>query len=152
MGSSLKQSRSKATIKTQLLHKNQYFYLLTIAKHQVKDYVNKSQLDKIVNSIKYKHDSLHVINYCYEISPKYNQLHFHGIVRLNHKISYKLNCSLGGFRLQWKPIYNWVGANQYITKEASDIYKQEQILEENFYHHHYAFRDEDPELEVSSIP
>ncbi len=132
-------SRSKATIKNNGLHRKHFFYLLTIAKHQVKDFVDQLQLDAIVNYIKLVHDSLHIITHSYELSNKYDQLHFHAIVRLSHRIIYKDNNSHKGFRLQWKPVYNWHGAHTYITKDATDKYKQEQILLENFYHHNYAF-------------
>ncbi len=125
--------------KDTMIHKKQHFYLLTIAKHQVLDYVHKSDLDQIMVFLKLKHDSLHVIESSYEISSLYKQLHFHAIVRLSHKIYYKKNNSLKGFRIQWKPIYNWKGAFRYVYKDSSNQYEQEQILVSNYLNHHYAF-------------
>jgi len=134
-----KPSRSKATIKTVLLDNRPRFYLITIAKHQVKDYVHKSDLDNIVVRLKTKHDTLHVIDCVYEISDKYRQLHIHAIARLGHTISYKQNNSFNGYRVQWSPIYNWKGALSYLTKVVKSKYRQEQIFAENNYNHSYGF-------------
>ncbi len=144
MDSSLKLTRSKATIKATRLHEDtpksvNHFYMVTIAKHQVKDYVHKSNLVKVVSHLKLKHDSLHVIKYCYELSKCYSQLHFHGIFRLSHRITYKDNNSVLGFRVQWKPVYDWQGAIDYIDKECYNQFSLDQILSTNYYRHHYGF-------------
>ncbi len=130
---------SKARLKSQRIHNNLRFYLLTIRKHQVKDYVDKSMLDQIVGSLKLKHDTLHVLNHCYETFCKYEQLHFHGIVNISHNIYYKDNNSVDGYQIRWAPIYNMKGALKYIIKEAYNKYEQEYIHVINYYRYHYGF-------------
>lgn len=129
-------SRSKATIKTNGMHT----YLLTISKHQKKDYVDKSDLNAIIVTLKWKHPSLTFTEYSYENTGKYRQLHFHGLCRVNGKIMYKDNNSINGYRLQWKPVWDTAGAIKYITKDTQgNKYRQEQILVENYYNHNYGF-------------
>ncbi len=136
---SFNNSRSKATIKSHPIDKWFKYYLLTIAKHQVKDYVDKSDLDQAMVSLKLKHDSLNILSKTYEISKLYKQLHLHAIVSIPYSIHYKTNNSFDGFRFQWKPVYDFKGAFKYIYKDSCNQYEQEQIFALNYYYSQYRF-------------
>ncbi len=112
-----------------------YKYIITIRKHQVKDYVVESDIDAVVSYLKLKHDSLKVLNHAYEIGHKYNQLHFHAMISLCHAIRYSDNSKHNGFFIHWKRIYNECNAVKYILKDSPNRYEQEQILTINKYCH-----------------
>ncbi len=112
-----------------------YKYLVTIRKHQVKDYVDQTMIDIVILHLKLKHDTLRVLDHCYEIDKTYHQLHFHGIVELCHKISYKNNSKFNCFRIHWSPIGDLCGAIRYVHKDAYNEPSQEQILTLNKYCH-----------------
>ncbi len=114
---------------------SQYRYLVTIRKHQVKDYVDQQMLDFVILQYKLKHDTLRVYDHCYEIDSVYHQLHFHGIFGLCHPIRYKDNCSFNGFIIHWSPIGDLFGAIRYIQKQAYNVASQEQLLTLNKYCH-----------------
>lgn len=115
-------------------------YMLTIAKHQVKDYVDKSDILEVLHLLKLRLPYLETTDvYSYEISPKYRQLHYHGVVRSPRRIHYKENNTLNGYRLQWSPIYNMESTMAYIYKDAINRFRQEQILDDNYYSHNYGF-------------
>ncbi len=118
-----------------------YKYLLTIRKHQVKDYVDESMINSVMDYLKLKHDSLHVVKECYEVDKKYEQLHYHAVVEISHRVWYKDNSKFKTFRIHWSPIGNLCGAISYILKDASNKYEQEQILIKNYYCNNYGFID-----------
>ncbi len=120
------------------MHK--YVYMLTIAKHQVKKYIKKINILSVVSLLKKKLNLLRTHESCYELSPKYHQLHAHIIVSMPKKVYYKDNNSLDGFRLQWSPVFDINGARKYLTKDATNKYTQEAILMENYFNNNYAFR------------
>lgn len=136
-------TRSEATISTiyDQLMKNRY--MLTIAKHQVKDYVTKEDIDKVITILK-NEDTLQIVDHLsvYEISPKYRQLHGHFIVSTPTKVHFKQYTSILGFRLQWKPIFNIYGAVQYLQKDIEHDNSQSDILMENYFNHNYAFNEQ----------
>lgn len=138
-------SRSETTIDTDSIHnaikdgKYKYVYLLTIAKHQVKDFVDADMLDNIHAELKWRLTDLYMPAYAYEVSPHYRQLHLHGIALTKRAVFYKENNSLDGFRLQWKKVYNLPRALEYVYKNAHNAHVQEQILVSNYYEHHYGF-------------
>ncbi len=116
-----------------------HIYLLTIAKHQVKDYVSQNDLLRVHTALKCRLADLYVPLVAYEISPKYRQLHMHGIALTKRAVFFKENCSILGFRIQWRKIYDLEKAIQYVYKDAYNSYIQEQILIMNYYSHHYGF-------------
>lgn len=131
---------AKATIKTDGMHT----YALTISKHQKKDYVDKSDLDATIVSLKWTLTDLTFVEYTYENSGKYQQLHIHAIVQTKKPVFFKKNNSLNGFRLQWKKLYNQKhikGWRAYCRKEVDCKARQEQIFEENYYNHNCFFTD-----------
>ncbi len=140
---------SKTTIDNSM-HK--YVYMLTIAKHQVKTYVQKEDITETVSLLKRKLVQLRTHETCYELSPKYHQLHAHIIVSTPKKVYYKDNCSINGFRLQWSPVFDIKGARNYLTKDATNQYEQEAILMENYFNNINAFRLERESREQSSPP
>ncbi len=136
---------SKTTIDTNSIHRllntgeYKFVYLITIAKHQVKDYVSEEDLQRVHWALKCRVTDLFIPLVAYEISPKYRQLHMHGIALTKRAVFYKENCSLKGFRIQWRRVYNLPRAIGYVFKEARNSYKQEEILIDNYYAHHYGF-------------
>lgn len=116
-----------------------YKYLLTIRKHQVKDFVDKNDLDDVVETLRTAVPSLHIGHHTYEIDNKYKQLHYHAIVSNRFRIRYKDNSKFNSFRIHWSPIGDEKGAIKYITKDAYNEYKQEYIHLFNYFNHHYGF-------------
>lgn len=112
---------------------SKYTYMVTIAKHQVKDYVDKSDIDLVLKTLKERFNTLDYIVIGYELMPKYNQLHCHAVVQLMENVYFKKNNSILGFRVQWSPCKNMNGAIQYCTKDAYNKYAQQQIHDINKY-------------------
>ncbi len=135
----LNNSRSKATI-----DKVWYRYMITIRKHQVKDYVSKEDLDIVYNKLNTKllNDNIKQIykKVVYEIDPHYNQLHSHCLLYISQRPLFKRYSSFIGFRVFWRPIYDLKGAIGYLEKDAYNEFAQELILIENFYNSNYGFR------------
>ncbi len=78
-------------------------YLISIHRHQVKDYVNKKDIDTIVSTLTDKLPILKIKFHTYEISPKYKQLHYHALVESSLRVRYKDNSQIDGFRIYWSP-------------------------------------------------
>ncbi len=119
-----------------------YKYLLTIRKYQVLDQVSELDINEILDHLKNKHVSLHIVKQCYELDETYNQLHYHAVIEIATKIWYKDNSKHNDFRIHWSPIGSLCGAIKYVLKDASNQYEQEQILIKNYYCNHYGFIDE----------
>ncbi len=123
---------------------NQYgtYYLISINKHQVKDYVTKADLDRIIIQLKWLETSLDIKDSAYELGHKYNQLHFHAIVKTKPSFRYRHLTKLDGYQIYWKKIIDnkdIVKISTYIHKDSSNRFEQEEILECNYYLHNYAF-------------
>lgn len=112
---------------------SKYTYMVTIAKHQVKDYVQPGDIYKVMEELKWRFPSLHFSVLGFELMPKYNQLHCHAIAELNEAVFYRKNSSIFGFRIQWSPVRELAGAIQYCMKDAYNKYAQQQILDINRY-------------------
>lgn len=130
------ESRSEATIDY-----NYTYYMVTIAKHQVKDYVDKSDILNVQHLMKLKISTLEFMGGGLEISPTYHQLHYHGIVRVPTRVSiyFKNNCSFDGFRVQWRKCYDTNRALDYCLKNAHNKYVEDQICYTNYFNHHSLF-------------
>lgn len=139
------QSRSVATIKTNARHSTgQYSYAVTISKHQKKDYVDKSEIENVLSILIRNNDGkkLSFGPVVYENSGQYSQLHLHGVCTSVTSIYFKENCSIDGFRIQWKRIHSRVDYDKwidYITKEVRNQFDQNDVLICNFYNYNYAF-------------
>lgn len=121
--------RSGTTITT-----HRYIYLVTITKQQKLDHVTKEQIDQIILKIKYKFDDTHLMDYSYETSGMYNQLHCHLILDCPSGLRYGLMTSHNGFRIHWKKVRYGEVANvqSYINKDQ--LYQtQDQILDINYF-------------------
>lgn len=113
-------------------------YFLTIAKHQVKDYVSECQITDVINELKLNLP-FKVISIVYEISRKYDQLHSHVLIKSNRYINYKLYTSIKGFRVYWLAVKDRKPVISYMNKDSCNKYEQEQILITNYYRHNYGF-------------
>lgn len=116
-------------------------YFLTIRAHNVKVYVSEREIEDIVSELKARLD-IHISDLTYEIDKKYNQLHSHLMIRSRKNVYYKDNSSIRGFRVYWKPICCSTDRSTvllYIHKDSSNKYEQEQIIQTNYYNHHYGF-------------
>ncbi len=129
---------ASATIDYKGIYKHRY--MLTIAKHQVKDYVTKEDLMAIYRELSFKIPHMHLISMIYEISPTYRQLHAHALVYTKKAVYYRRHSSNGGFRLQWSPVFDEAGVNDYLQKDLKTR-SQDEILMENECNHKYLFRD-----------
>ncbi len=113
-------------------------YLLTIHKHQVKDYVTTSDLDSIVSELKAKLH-MNIIDYSYEIGSSHRELHSHLIVNVKGRFRYKDYTKINGFQAYWDKAYEIDRLRSYIHKDSSNVYEQEEIIIRNYYNHHYGF-------------
>ncbi len=146
-------SRSrKTTIDTNSIHKCmtsrgfKYCYLLTIAKHQVKDYVTVEDLQNIHMHLKRRLTDLYVPLVTFELSSMYKQLHLHGIALTKRAVFYQKHNSIAGFRVQWKKVYNIKGAIGYVLKDSKNWDEQQDILTTNYYNHNNGFSDEEDDF------
>lgn len=111
-----------------------YYYLVTIRKHQVKDYVNKYTLDAIHLFLKKKINDLYFINWVYELD-KYDSLHLHALARTRMKVRYKDNSKVVDFRIHWRQITPHLNdikkVQNYLRKQAHCKESQKEILTTN---------------------
>ncbi len=133
-------SRSETTIDYNDTYRGyKYKYLITIAKHQVKDYVGQEDLDLVHAILKSRLTDLYIPYWAYEVSLRYGQLHMHGVALTRRPVFYKEHNSILGFRVQWSKIYNLKRAIDYVYKDANNKDMQMQILNENYYRYNYGF-------------
>ena len=121
-----------------------HYYLLTISCQQKTDFIEVYQLKEVLMYLKLHVDSLHIRHQVYENTGKYHQLHYHAIVNTTPFFRYKQYTSFGcknitgnTFSINWKPLYNYKQALEYIRK---DLYLRDQqtILQDNNYMHQHA--------------
>ncbi len=111
-------------------------YLITIRKHQVKDYVDVQEIMNIIGILMTKLPSLRLGSNSFEVDNKYRQLHFHSIVYISEYLRYKTVSSFGGFRIYWKAVYNIERLLKYIKKDVKNgICQQEEIIVDNYFTH-----------------
>ncbi len=126
------------------------YYLLTIEKHQVKDYVDSYDLISELAYIQVQLSRMSVLDIGLEAHGMYMQLHLHALVRIDYNFRYSSICKHNGYRFHWARLYDKVDIDRvslyfynrlggYIHKNAWDNYRQEQILDENYYRYHYGF-------------
>lgn len=128
----------KTTVKT-----NATYFGVTISSHTKTGYVDKSNLEAIMKTLKERLNTLNFLLIRYENSGKYAQLHMHALVKVRESFRYSQNCSIDGFHILWKKLHSrkdtveWVN---YCNKEAYHRFSQEQILAHNYYKHNYGFQ------------
>ncbi len=113
------------------------YYLLTISSQQKKLQISKKDLQDIILWLKMNIPSLNFIEERYEVSGKYTQLHFHGIVSVSSRFQYRAFAQWGDlehtnktYRVHWSKMYNYNGALKYIDKDVPSFQK---TLRELFY-------------------
>lgn len=131
-------SRSKATFKTNGIH----YYFITIQKQQKTQHTTINELNFILHLLLHKIPDIRIKHCTYELGSKYSQLHSHLIISTYKNVYFKDYSKFGSFRVWWKPVYNQLGLEKYITKDAFDKYTQEQILIINHYRNTYGFTTE----------
>ncbi len=118
--------------------RRQYIYLLTIRKHQVKDFVTVNELKSALANL-VSHIPMYVTNIVFEVEHTYMQLHLHCIITMDHYFNYTRYTKYHGFRLHFKKCYDLGGLKGYLLKQVSNKYIQEQLIVENYYSHYYGF-------------
>ncbi len=117
------------------------YWLVTLRKHRVKEYVDYDILEGIVKSLD-KH-FFNIVDYCLERHGRYKQLHAHMIVRTNDKFTYKAHVNdVHGYILHFKAINdNLLNASRYIHKHCNNHCDEmlQQIQLTNYYAYHYGF-------------
>ncbi len=99
-------------------------YLLTISCQQKKKIITESHILDVILWLKMSISSLKIIDYEYETSGKYEQLHFHGIICVKSGFRYKPFTVYGDasimptFSVNWRPITYLSGAYKYIHKDS----------------------------------
>ncbi len=121
--------------------KGRYIYLITICKYQVKDFVQKYELENVLKNLYINKLGSEVIidNIVYEISPTYKQLHLHCILYSKRNFRYNRFTKDGSFKVHFRRVYNLGTLKGYLLKQSCNTYSQDQTLIENYYNHHYGF-------------
>ncbi len=122
--------------------KRQYIYMITIRKHQVKDFVSVSELRDTLDYLIIEQlgwSTCCISNVVYEIDPIYSQLHLHCIMHAKRNFKYSRYTRAGPFRIHFRRVYDLGGMERYLTKQIPDKYRQEQLIIENHYNYHYGF-------------
>lgn len=117
------------------------YYLVTLAKHRVKEYVDYYYLESIIKSL--DKQCFNIIDYCLERHGTYKQLHAHFIVQVNKHFRYKSHVNMvSGFIMQFEPILTPLNRpRQYIHKHCQG-HSEEYIIDthlSNYFNNHYAF-------------
>ncbi len=120
-------------------------YLLTISCQQKKKLVEQRDINEVLGWLMFNNPSLKVLNYAFERSGKYEQLHFHSIISVKRSFHYSpftqygdIDHNLLTFRLDYKKVQNIQGAFEYIYKDTHNIEQlQNQIITLNYYKYNY---------------
>ncbi len=107
-------------------------YMITIRKHQVKDYVNKYMLDEVALYLEQGIQSFYIIQQVYENSGLHKQLHYHAIAKVNKNFRYKPFVEYNGFQIHWTRVYDYYKACAYLLKDLR-CKTQDDILTDNFF-------------------
>ncbi len=115
-------------------------YMVTIRKHQVKDFVSKYELTSILQrlctNLTWRINS--VTNVVYELA-KHNQLHLHCILTCCRSFQKWRYNKIDGFFIHFKNVYNLDGAVSYLQKQVRCRASQDEVFTINFFSHHYGF-------------
>lgn len=117
------------------------YWLVTLRKHRVNEYVDYDTLDSIVKSLdKY---FFNIVDYCLESHGKYKQLHAHMIVKTATSFRYNVHVNdVKDYILHFKQIdNNLLNASRYIHKHCKNHspVMLDQIKYTNYYKYHYSF-------------
>lgn len=117
------------------------YWLVTIRKHRVKEYVSEDQLAEVRNYLRTK-SGLTIRDYCNEAHGTYKQLHSHLLIETPINFRFIGCTKYKDFRIHWKII------KRTLPKVADYIHKRcknhsEDQLEHNrlanYFRYHYAF-------------
>ncbi len=127
-------SRSETTLMS-----IQNLYLITVNCQQKKRYIDKDSIDEVILYLKMNINEFHIHQDVYERSGKYNQLHYHAIVKVPKWFKYRAYTSFGDkaitgstYQIRWAKIYNLQGAQSYLMKDLR-YQTQEDIFVANEY-------------------
>ncbi len=115
------------------------YYMITIRKHQVKDYVDLHDIHQVMV---YLHDhGIDIDEGMSECHGKYKQLHYHGVVKLYKRFYFKPYTKFSGFRIHFKAFSPnaLFQIQKYIYKHNPNEEYRRQTLETNYYRNHYGF-------------
>lgn len=128
--------RSEATFKGYYTPYVKNLYLLTITKHQKLDYVLPCDIIQVIETLKSEIINFRILDFSFETSGLYSQLHFHCICSIDSFFKFKNYKSLYGFQLYWKTVTKLKGALNYIYKDTNKMpHLQDEILVLNQYTH-----------------
>ncbi len=116
------------------------YYLITIRKSRVKEYVSKQQLDVILDHLATFPFGTLIVDKGYHIHGVYRQLHLHAIIRIRSRSITWVN----GFRIYYSEIdpskRSIPNIERYIHSDDWDNLDQlKEILCINYYNNHYGF-------------
>ncbi len=121
--------------------KRHYIYMVSIHKHQKKDFVTKAELDTVLQDliVKLAYTTCGVINTVYESTHRYNQLHLHTLLICLRDFRYFKYTKSHGFMIHFRKVYNLSGIQHYLSKQVMCHPSQDQVLDENWYLNNYGF-------------
>ncbi len=123
------------------------YYMVTIRKSQVKDYVDFEVIGSIISKFLGVYPDCDLITYGLESHGKYMQLHAHLIVMMGKRIDYRKFNKCNGFIIHYR-LLDVRGPGDmericwYVHKNDwdSDVMR-DQILCLNYYRYHYGFSE-----------
>ncbi len=122
-----------------------YYYLITIRKSNVKDYVSVDELLSVLGRFKELYPNADIVDKGFEAHGAYMQLHTHFIVCTSKKLYYKLFNQYEGYTVHYTPMnvdcaQVMLRTMDYIHKyDWNNKYVLEQILDCNYYRYNYGF-------------
>ncbi len=122
-----------------------HYYLITIRKHQVKDYVSVDELLSVLGRFVELYPNADIVDKGIECHGMYMQLHTHFIVCTPKKFYYRLFSQWEGFIIHYKLIeigciQDMLSVIDYIHKnDHNNKYVLSQLLDENYYRYNYGF-------------
>ncbi len=134
--------KTKQVARTRRRRSRQLIYMVTVRRHQVKDFVTVCDLLNVLDHL-IIHDlgwaSCSATNIVFEIDDTYHQLHLHCIFTSDRQFQYYKYTNPGAYRIHFRKVYDVIGARAYLEKQVKNEYIQDQLVHINHYNHKYGF-------------
>lgn len=114
------------------------YYLVTLARHQVKDFVDHDYLKDIIRNLDKQH--FDIKHYALERHGKYKQLHAHMLVKVNKYFKYQSYVkAVDGFIMHFRKITKSLkNVIKYIYKHIHP-HDPNHVRLANYFNNHYLF-------------
>jgi len=115
--------------------------MVSIHKHQVKDFVQEIDLKRVIHELKLRVPKMHTLSLRYELGGKYRQLHAHFIAKVHKDFRYGKYSKFNGYRIHWLIVNRMEGIVRYINKETRTYDEKQHLMWDNMANHSYLFNE-----------